>query len=268
MSLRGVPRYFNRVNSTQFPRRGTVAKLKAVVAKLDDVDEKFRSLYVERDGKFHLDAEGVEDVEGLRGNRDEILKEKKKLEKKLAEFGELTPEEAKQLKDFRESEAERKAKEAGEFEKLKTQLVEKHTKELEKRDGAIAKRDKALDRYIRRAAALQAIGENEGTDLLLPHVLERLKLVEKDDEYVVVVTTEAGDAMVDTKGVAVPPKDFVASLKTIDKYKGGFKGTGASGSGAENRPNAASGAAVVGKGDLVGFGQNLEGIAKGTTVVQ
>lgn len=245
-----------------------MAKLKAVVAKIDEVDEKFRSLYVEKDGKFHLDAEGVEDVEGLRGNRDEILKEKKKLEKKLAEFGELTPEEAKQLKDFRESEAERKAKEAGEFDKLRTQIVEKHTKELTKKDEAIAKRDKALDRYIRRAAATQAIMDNEGTDLLLPHVLDRLKLVEKDDEYAVVVTTEAGDPMVDTKGAAVPPKDFVASLKLIDKYKGGFRGTGASGSGAENRSSAGAGAAVVAKGDMVGFGANLESIAKGTTVVQ
>jgi hypothetical protein len=224
-------------------------------------------LYVEKDGKFVLDAEGVEDVEGLRGNRDEILKEKKKLEKKLAEFGELTPEEAKTLKEFRETEAERKAKEAGDFEKLRTQMVEKHTKELEKERGSSAKKDKALDRYIRRAAALGAINENEGTDLLLPHVLDRLKLVEKDDEYIVVVTTEAGDPMVDAKGAAVAPKDFVAGLKTIDKYKGGFKGTGASGSGAENRPGA-SGVAVVSKGDLVGFGANLEGIAKGTTVVQ
>lgn len=245
-----------------------MAKLKAVVAKLDDVDEKFRALYVEKDGKFVLDAEGVEDVEGLRGNRDEILREKKKLEKKLAEYGELTPEEAKTLKEFRESEAERKAREAGEFEKLKTQLVEKHTKELEKRDGLIAKRDKALDRYIRRSAAQQAIADNEGTDLLLPHVLERLKLVEKGDDYDVIVTTEAGDPLVDSKGVQVSAKDFVAGLKTQDKYKGGFKGTGASGSGAENRPAAGSGAAVVSKGDLLGFGANLESIAAGKTVVQ
>lgn len=245
-----------------------MAKLKAVVAKLDDVPEKYRDLYTEKDGKFVLDAEGVEDVEGLRGNRDEILREKKKLEKKLQDFGELTPEESRELKKFREDEEERKATAAGEFEKVKGQMNEKHAKELTKKDDAIAKRDKALDRYIRRSAAQQAIADNEGNDLLLPHVLERLKLVEQGEEYGVQVLDENGNPQVDSKGNAVSPKDLVASWKTVDKYKGGFRGTGASGSGAENQPSAGSGSAVVAKDDIVGFGANLEGIAKGTTVVK
>jgi len=36
-----------------------MAQLQMVVENLDKVDEKFQSLYVEKDGKFHLDVDGT-----------------------------------------------------------------------------------------------------------------------------------------------------------------------------------------------------------------
>ena len=40
--------------------------LKAILETLDEVPEALRAFYVERDGKFVLDADGVEDVTGLK----------------------------------------------------------------------------------------------------------------------------------------------------------------------------------------------------------
>ncbi len=45
-------------------RKDTMAKLALVVEKLDAVPEALRAAYVERDGKFHLDAD-LPDTEGL-----------------------------------------------------------------------------------------------------------------------------------------------------------------------------------------------------------
>lgn len=61
-------------------------KLKAVVTKLDEVEEPLRSLYVEKNGKFVLDADGVEDVTGLKN----ALEAQKEAERKARrEFDEL-----------------------------------------------------------------------------------------------------------------------------------------------------------------------------------
>lgn len=244
-------------------------KLKAVVEKLDDVPEAHRALYEERDGKFYLEVDGLEDASGIKKNRDEILKEKKKLEEKLRLYGELTPDEAEELRRYREKTEEEVARKAGEFDKLKGQMVEKHQKEIDKLTRERDDERALVDKTMRESAARRALQKHDGTELLFPHVVSRLKLERKDGALNVIVVDAAGNQQVDAKGNAVSPEDFVAGLKTQDEYKGGFRGPGASGSGAENRPGGAgAGAKVVAKGDLVGFGQNLESIAKGETVIQ
>lgn len=64
-------------------------KLKATYARAEDVPEAQKDFYVEKDGKWLLDAEGVEDVSGLKnalsGERDAV----KLLKAQLAELAPL-----------------------------------------------------------------------------------------------------------------------------------------------------------------------------------
>lgn len=210
-------------------------KLKAVVDTLDSVPEPLRELYTkDNDGKFRLDSDH-EDANGLRRNRDEVLREKRELAKKLEAFGELTPEEAQALLKERSEREENKAKAAGEFEKLKGQLIEKHEKEKDSLTKKIGRLTSGLEKMLKRDRARSALLAAEGdVDLMLPHVLDQLKVVEKgEDEYDVVVIDKQGQPRIaNAKGEAMSIDQLVAEMKTDAKYGRGFKGGAASGSGA------------------------------------
>lgn len=76
--------------------------LKAIIAKLDEVDEKYRDLYVEKDGKFELQVEGMKTQADIdrqlaantkeRTAHDETKKKLKAAETKIADFGDLDPD--------------------------------------------------------------------------------------------------------------------------------------------------------------------------------
>lgn len=72
--------------------------LKAVVASLDEVPEAYRSLYVQKNGKYVLDAEGVEDVTGLKSALEKERLSKGEVEKSLkdikAHLGDADPAKA------------------------------------------------------------------------------------------------------------------------------------------------------------------------------
>lgn len=62
--------------------------LKIVVDKLDEVAEPQRALYVEKEGKFHLDVDGLEDTNGLKSalqKERQAAKDARELAKKLEE---------------------------------------------------------------------------------------------------------------------------------------------------------------------------------------
>lgn len=48
--------------------------LKAIVDTLDEVDAKYHDLYVEKDGKFHLQVEGIEHTPVVKNLKDEAAK--------------------------------------------------------------------------------------------------------------------------------------------------------------------------------------------------
>lgn len=141
--------------------------LKLELASLDGLDDTTRALYTEKDGKYRLDVEGVEDVSGLKAKIAELMGETK------------TEREKRQAleREKEESEAARQ-KEAGDFQKL----YEKAQADLEKerndnrtfrqtiqdrdREAAAAGIASELTRDTARAALLkqQALAFAEFTD--------------------------------------------------------------------------------------------------------
>jgi len=215
-----------------------------------------------------------EETEGLRTNRDAILKEKRELAKKLDGYSGLDPEEYATLKAADEKRQREDAEAAGEFGKLEAQLKDQHSKELEKHQGRIGTLQGALENELVQRSALEELAKHSDTPgLLLPHVLKHVKMVEDNGKFGVLVIDDEGNPRIapDAKGTGdlMTITQLVGSMKEQDEFKPGFRGSGGAGSSASGSGNGGSGGpAVLDPGDRTGVMANLEGILAGTTRIQ
>lgn len=218
-----------------------MAKLKLVVEKLDDIEESSRGLYVEKDGKFVLDVDGVEDTSGLKSalQKERLAREAKDKQVRAWERLGRSPEEIESLiaeqdkiAEERSKAEEEKAAKAGEWDKLKAQMNDKHQTELKSKDDSISNMRKSLEKHLVDAAATSAIAAEKGVaDLLLPHVQRHVKVVEEDGEFVVKVVDAKGDPRVNGKGDPLTISDLVKEMKESEVYGRAFDASGHSGSG-------------------------------------
>lgn len=211
-----------------------MAKLKLVIESLDDVEEAFRGLYVEKDGKFHLDADGIEDTSGL---RSALAKERKRADdaekqKKAWERSGKTPEEIEALIAAQSEREQTEAEKKGEWDKLKAQMNTAHEAALKAKDDQISAMRRTLEKHLVDAQATAAIAAEKGVpDLLLPHVQRHVKVVEKDGEFVVQVVGADGGQRVKGDGSPLGIADLITEMKTNEIFGRAFEGSGQSGSG-------------------------------------
>lgn len=112
--------------------------LKLVLDSLDGLDDTTRALYTEKDGKFRLDVDGVEDVSGLKAKITELMSETK------------AEREKRQALERQHEEAEAaRQKEAGEFKTL----YEKAQADLDKEREEARKFRQAIQDKDRESAA-------------------------------------------------------------------------------------------------------------------
>lgn len=190
---------------------------------------------IEADVKTKVDA-AVEkavatEVFGLKGKNEELLE---KIKKGRA----LTDAEQTELEEFRKSKAtaeEERAIKAGEFDKLKEQIVTKHGEEIKIKDVANANMKASLESHLIDAAAIKAIAEAKGsTTLLLPHVKAHLKVLEVDGAFVARVVNAEGTVRIgDNKGTPMTIEELVATMKKEPIFLAAFEGSGAAGGGAQ-----------------------------------
>ena len=210
----------------------------------------------------------TEETEGLRLNRDEVLKEKKSLTEKLRKYKDVDPEKYAELTALQE-EAERKAaEESGNFETLKTQLMEQHAKELDTEKSKGEKLTRSLENYLVRAAATKAIADADGTvDLLLPHVIARLRVMENDDGHFARVVDTEGQPVLEDAAKGIPMTiDTLVTGEMKEKFPSAFKGTGATGGGTPITGTGGAATGTVDKNDPDAMGKALVGIADGSIV--
>lgn len=213
--------------------------LKLSVDSLDGIDEAIRPLYAEKDGKFVLQVDGVEDTGGLktalkaeRKRADDAEKQRKAWEK----IGK-SPDEIEELLEAQRRLEEERATKAGEWDKLKAQMNEKHQGELTKKDESISSLRSALERHLVDAAATAAIAAADGMpELLLPHVQRHVRVVEENGHFTVKVVDAKGDPRVNGKGDLLTISDLVSEMKTSDIFGRAFKGSGHTGSGMQPGP--------------------------------
>jgi hypothetical protein len=89
------------------------------------------ALYVEHQGKFVLDAEGVEDVGGLKSALDRLKTEKKQLQGDIERFKGIDPEKYQELVRAQEEAEAQKLKQQGKHEELFAERLKKVTGEHE-----------------------------------------------------------------------------------------------------------------------------------------
>lgn len=227
---------------------------KAIIDKLEDVEESVRQFYVQKDdGKFHLEIEGLEDNSSalkaaqtaLKRANDDAAKRRKQLEDWQA-IGK-TPEEIltlinKQAEDQRRREEEDAANK-GQWEQLRVQMNEKHAGEIKKLQDQIAGKDRdiaalrsRLESHVVQSAAVAAIAGEKGIpELLLPAVRNSIKLVENNTtgQFDIQVVDTKGEPRVNGKGEPLTLAELVGEMRNSEVYGRAFEGTGATGSGAQ-----------------------------------
>lgn len=198
-------------------------KLKAVVDKLDDIDEKHRDLYVQReDGKFVLDAEGVEDVSGLRAS---LESERANHQKTAAKYKGIDPDKyAAAMKRVEEIDRQ-KAEEEKNWKALETQLIERHGTELKGKDETIVGLNRAVERLLVDSVATAAIAKAKGVpELLLPHIKSQTKVVTQEGEFAVQVVDAKGNQRIgDNKGTPMTIEQLVAEMRESPTFGRAFE---------------------------------------------
>lgn len=224
--------------------------LKLVIDKLEDVDEGDRTKYVERDGKFHLDVDGLDIVtrEAVQAAIKKSNEEAKQARLRLKPWETLgvTPEDIQKMRDeltelqsLKEQREMTEAEKKGQWDELKKQMNEKHAAELSKRDELIRAEQakigdlkKSIEHHLMNSAALAAISEHKGiAQLLQPVVLRHIKVEQEGNKFDIKVVDERGEPRVNGKGDPLTLSEFVGEMQTDPTYGRAFEGTGSSGSG-------------------------------------
>lgn len=216
--------------------------VKPVVDSIDDIDESLRSYYVQGDdGKYRLD--GVEDVSGLKSALETLKADKKKLRESLERFKDLDPDEYTRLKQEREDREMQSATKKGEFEKLRTQMVEKHQTELGAKESRITNLLSTIQLLMVDEQATRAIAAQKGVpELLLPHVRSQVKVIEEDGRFTTVVVDKSGNPRIgDAGGQPMSIAQLVSEMRQSEIYGRAFEASGATGSGATSGRSSPNG---------------------------
>ena len=208
--------------------------LKFQLDSLDGVDESIQTMYIEKEGKFVLNIEGMpqpEDVSGLKSKVEELLGEKKLAEKKAREAEEATRLEREEL-----------ARKSGNVEELEKSWSEKYNRReaelnglLEQERGTLSTqiRDLTVGRTATDIATTLAIPGS--AKALLPHIERRLSVEQRDGKPTVVVLDQAGKlsaTTVDELKAEFMKDPAFGPLIAGSKASGGGAGGAGSGGGA------------------------------------
>lgn len=234
--------------------------LQAIIDSLEGLDEGLQGEYeATDDGRYQLrvlsgfvPADKVEDVSGLKSalqkEREANRTNSKEVRELREKYAGYDLDELEALRTEKTQAEEERAKKAGEFDKLKQQMVDQHHGELRKKDETIAAKDAALRKYMVDNAAVVECSKLEGNaTLLMPHIRAMTDVVESENgEYEVRVLDAAGSARINGEGGFLSIGDLVAEMREQETFRGAFKGSGQSGGGTP--PNGQNGDGDAGQG--------------------
>lgn len=179
-------------------------------------------------------------VKGIRGEAAKYRTKLRELEERLGKLDSVDVEEYKRLKDEQAAAERKKLEEKGEFDKIKDQLTQGHSKELGKKDTEIAGlkariatlevelHNTILDNSITvEAAAAKCLNPT-----LLTLWLKNEAKVETTEEgrKIIKLVDSTGSAKYNSKGDPMSVKDRIAEMKQDEAFamlfEGGIQGAG------------------------------------------
>jgi hypothetical protein len=254
--------------------------VKQIFEKKEDAPEWLRPSLLEQDGKFVFEAELPTETAGLKSALEKERKAKSDFEKSLKVFEGIDAEEAKRLKAEAEQAAADRLKSKGDWdtreqqlkERLQTDLKTRETHfqtELQTREERIGKLQASLEKSLIEAQATAAIAAAKGVpELLMPHVMRLVKVVEENGEFVARVLDAQGQPRIaNVKGDPFTVANLVEEMKANAVYGRAFDASTAGGSGAGQSGGGRNGVKTVSHLDQEAINANLEKIAKGEITV-
>jgi hypothetical protein len=223
--------------------------LALTVDTLDSVPEALRSEYTEKDGKFVLSVEGMEDTTGLKNALNAERKRAKDFEAKTRKWEALgkTDEEIAALLAANEDAEAKKAAADGDHAKILKQHQDKWAKERADLEGELgaaraSERGAIIGSSI-MAALTKAGATEEGADLLPDRLAARIKFETENGARVIKIMQADGETPMAGIG-----KDGAATFddlvkEAVTKWPSLFKGSGNTGTGKEPGKGSQSSAA-------------------------
>lgn len=227
-------------------------KLKAIITteQQSSLPEALRGLYEPRDdGRLQLSVEAVDgySLANNSGALSALEKERhnaKSAKSALARFDGIDPEEARRaLELMRNPPAETGKQWEGERKKLldswevqKKEIAGKAETEKKALQAEAARVRGALEKHLIQNEARRALTEAGGSpELLMPHVMNRVRLAEDGESFKAEVYDPAsGVARIgNTNGDPMAIDGLVAELKAHPGFAAAFAGSGATGSGGQ-----------------------------------
>lgn len=225
------------------------------VDNLETVPEALRSEYSEKDGKYVLNVEGLEDTAGLKSALQKERGTRGALEKQVKSWQGLgkTPEEIQEMLAAADEAERKKAEAAGDHTKILKQHQDKWEKEkadlIAERDASRASERGAVVGERVQGALAKSGATEEGIELLPERLANRIKFETVDGKRVLKIMQADGETPMAGSGA-----DGVATIddlvkEAVAKYPSLFKGTGGGGSGKQPDRNA-GGAGITKKSDF------------------
>jgi hypothetical protein len=246
------------------------------VEDINAVPEQFRGAYVASDdGVYSISdtAKGlVEAVTGLNRSLAASRKEAKTLkgqvitpESVIGQIGEFDSVDAvKEHIAGLQTQLEEAAANGNKvnLDKMKADMEKAFAGREQEYKDRDAKKDAALTRYMVQAAATSALANAKGsTELLLPHVMGKARVVEDGDDYVVRVLDDAGDYRGDGKGGFMTIADLVKEMKASQTFSAAFESEAPPGTGAKPGQSQRAKPARSQDGDLSARDRIKKGLA-------
>lgn len=242
------------------------------VATLETVPEAFHSEYTERDGKFHLNVDGIDGLKSAltktRAERDAAAKRTKELDVKVARWealGKSDEEIATLLQKAADAETEA-AKKSGNFDALLADhqkrsgeilkqketawTTEKTTLETELAAARTSERNAIIETSV-MGALTKAKVTAEGVDLLTERLGKRIHFETVDGKRVIQITQADGKTPMAGSGA-----DHTATFDDLVKeavktYPSLFEGTGAGGGGTPPKQPGGAGDKTLSRAEWV-----------------
>ncbi len=258
-----------------------MAKLKALVAKIEDVDEKHRDLYTKTDAGYVLDVDDGDyktKIGEFRGNNIELKQQLEKLQGDVDKFKGIDPKKYKDALAELTSFKEKNLIEAGKIDEVVHQRTEQMRSDLngqitaltaraEKAEGLTKQFKGQLDSSLIETQITSAIsGVGAVRKGAIADVIGRARALWVVNEQGQLVAMKGSEAVYGKSGdKPLTPTEWAQSLMQEAPFL--FEPAQGGGAGGSKREGGSGDTKTIAAGDKKAFGDNLAAIAAGTVKV-